>query len=145
MSVYLLDVNVLLALVWPAHEAHARTATWFRSNQKAGWATCPFTQTALVRILSNPSFSPHALSPREAAETLATALKQPAHRFWADDIDYLTATSSFGESISGHRQVSDAYLLGLTIHRRGKFATLDYRVLAMLPEESRLREVVVEV
>lgn len=145
MSVCLLDVNVLLALVWPSQEAHARTATWFINNQKAGWATCPFTQTAIVRILSNPSFSPQALSPPEAAEILATTLKLPGHRFWAVEITYLTAISPFSESIIGHKQISDAYLLGLAIHRRSKFATLDHRIRSMLPEGSRLRDVVVEI
>jgi uncharacterized protein len=145
VSVHLLDVNLLLAILWPAQEAHDRATTWFRNNQKTGWATCPFTQTAVVRILSNPAFSPHALSPAGAEELLANNLTRPAHRFWPADIDYATAISPFSKSIFGHKQVSDAYLLGLAIHRRGKFATLDPRIRTLLPDGSRLRDVVVEV
>jgi len=141
----LLDVNVLIALLWPAQEAHGRAVAWLRNNQKMGWATCAFTQTAVVRILSNPAFSKDALSPSEAEEVLAANLRHPSHRFWPADIDYATAIAPFSESIVGHKQISDAYLLGLAIYRRGRFATLDHRVRAMLPETSKLKEIVIEI
>ena len=145
MSVHLLDVNVLLAIIWPTQEAHSKTVLWFLNNHKSGWATCPFTQTAVVRILSNPAFSSQSLSPEEAQETLATHMGHAGHRFWPADLEYAAAVSPFTESIVGHKQISDAYLLGLAIHRRGKFATLDHRIRAMLPEQSRLRDFVVEI
>lgn len=145
MSACLLDVNVLIALMWPAQEAHGRTVVWLRNNLRAAWATCPFTQAATVRILSNPAFSKDALSPAEAEEVLAANLRHPSHRFWPADIDYATAISPFSDSVVGHKQVSDAYLLGLAIHRRGKFATLDHRVRAMLPESSKLRDTIIEI
>jgi len=145
VSACLLDVNVLVALMWPAHEAHARVTTWLESNHKVGWATCPYTQTSVVRLLSNPAFSKHALSPPKAEQALAANLQRPSHRFWPADIDYSSAISTFGDSISGHKQVSDAYLLGLTIHRRGKFVTLDHRIRAILPETSRFRDLIIEI
>lgn len=145
MSACLLDVNVLIALMWPAQEAHGRAVAWLRNNHKMGWATCPFTETAVVRILSNPAFSKQALSPGEAEEVLAANLKHSSHRFWAADIDYASAISPFSQSIAGHKQVSDAYLLGLAIHRRGKLVTLDQRIRAMLAEGSRSREIIIEI
>jgi predicted nucleic acid-binding protein len=36
--------------------------------------------------------------------------------------------------------VSDAYLLGLAIHKKGKLATMDQAVLALLPSHSPYRE-----
>ena len=66
MSVFLLDANVLIALGWPEHEFHEAVLSWFSRNCRNGWATCPFTQAAFVRILSNPAFSPRALSLRNA-------------------------------------------------------------------------------
>ena len=56
MSVFLLDANLLIALAWPEHEAHNRAGSWFARHSRSGWATCPFTQAAFVRILSNPAF-----------------------------------------------------------------------------------------
>ena len=45
----------------------------------------------------------------------------------------------FRERLLGHQQVSDAYLLGLAMHKKGKLATMDRAVLALLPEGSSER------
>ena len=71
MTAFLLDVNVLIALMWPAHEGHARVQHWFRRNSRGGWATCPLTQAAFVRIIANPAFSPDAVTPQEATKLLS--------------------------------------------------------------------------
>jgi len=89
------------------------------------------TQVAFVRILSNPAFTPSALRPKAALELLEKNLQHSAHRYWSSDIAYAGAVSSFKERIVGHQQVSDAYLLGLAIHHKGRFVTLD-RGLASL-------------
>src|SRR6266852_3716190 len=81
MTVFLLDVNVLIGLSWPAHESHEHVLRWFARNAVRGWATCPFTQAAFVRISSSPAFSPHAVSPQEALRLLNTNRKHPGHRF----------------------------------------------------------------
>jgi len=140
---FLLDVNVLIATAWPTHQAHERVQQWIIRHAKEGWATCPFTQRAFVRILSNPAFSPNALTPADALVLLRANLGHPSHRFWEDDITFVQAVESFMERLVGHQQVSDAYLLGLAIHRKGKLATLDRGVLTLLPERSRERERVV--
>lgn len=145
MSVYLLDVNVLVALIWPAHESHTRVQGWFRTNQKAGWATCPFTQTAFVRLVSNPAFSRDAVTPQEAGEVLSANVEHPSHRFWPADLEYSGAISSFVRGIVGHRQVSDGYLLGLAIHHRGRLATLDQGIRAILPSGSKAQETIIEI
>jgi hypothetical protein len=134
MSVFLLDVNVLIALSWPPHESHQRTHRWFSRHPTLRWATCPFTQTAFVRILSNPAFSSHAVSPREAIQLLEGNLRHPGHRFWADEIGLVEAVRHFKERLNGHRQVTDTYLLGLALHKKGRLATLDESILTMLPK-----------
>ncbi|PYT78526.1 MAG: VapC toxin family PIN domain ribonuclease [Acidobacteria bacterium] len=140
---FLLDVNVLIAVAWPAHLAHQRVQKWIARYATDGWATCPFTETAFVRILSNPVFSPNALTPVDALSLLRANLGHPAHRFWADDISFPRAVEPFAERLFGHQQVSDAYLLGLAIHRKGRLATLDRGVLTLLPEKSSERSRVV--
>ena len=118
--VHLLDVNVLVALMWPAHEGHDRALTWFTKYSKTGWATCPFTEAGCVRILSNPSFSSDAVTPQEALKLLDANLKHPSHVFWPDDVSFAEAVQPVQKQIVGHRQVSDAYLLGLALHRKGR-------------------------
>ena len=129
---YLLDVNLLIALSWPAHEKHARAQAWFGQHASEGWATCPFTQAAFVRILSNPAFSADAVAPREATKLLSANVKHPHHKFWADDVAFVDAVEPFTRSLVGHQQVTDAYLLGLAIHKKGALATMDQSIQALL-------------
>jgi len=142
-TAFLLDVNVLIATAWPTHVAHQKVQQWIGHHAKKGWATCPFTETAFVRILSNPAFSPNAVTPADALALLRANLRHPAHRFWEDDASFIQAAEPFSDRLVGHQQVSDAYLLGLAIHREGKLATLDRGVLTLLQEKSPDRDRVV--
>jgi uncharacterized protein len=135
----LLDVNVLIALLWPPHEAHARAQRWFAQNARHGWATCAMTQAGFVRIVSNPVFSRHAVSPRDALEVLSGSLQHPAHHFWSEDIGVAEALAHFGRRLLGHQQITDAYLLGLAIRKKGRLATLDASLSSLLPEQSAAR------
>lgn len=44
MTAYLLDVDVLLALLWPEHEFHDAAQRWFASTGSGHWATTAITQ-----------------------------------------------------------------------------------------------------
>lgn len=136
MTAFLFDVNLIIALMWPAHEDHERAQQWFAHNDHHGWATCPFTQAAFVRIVANPAFSPDAVSPLESAGLLASNLKHRHHHFWADEITLSQAIEPFSNRLAGHQQVTDAYLLGLAIHKKGKLATMDRAVAALLAPHS---------
>jgi uncharacterized protein len=128
---FLLDANVLIAMSWPTHIAHEKVQQWFGRYGRAAWATCPFTQTAFVRILSNPAFSPNALTTVDALHLLGSNLKHLGHRFWPDNIGLLEATRNFQSQIEGHQQMADGYLLGLALHHKGKLATLDTGLLVL--------------
>ena len=83
---FLLDVNVLVALSWPPHEAHAAAQKWFQKHRAEGWASCPITQSGLLRMLANPAVT-GGLAGMEAAQLiLRTAVQQPEHRFVADNL-----------------------------------------------------------
>jgi hypothetical protein len=137
---WLLDVNVLIAMAWPSHQAHERVQRWLARHAREGWATCPLTQSGFVRILSNPAFSPNALMPADALALLRANLDHPRHRFWEEDISFARVVEPFVARLRGHRQVTDAYLLGLALHKKGKLATLDQSILALLPEKSQERD-----
>jgi toxin-antitoxin system PIN domain toxin len=142
MTGCLLDVNVLIALMWPAHEGHRQVKHWFRQHAEGGWATCPFTQAAFVRIVSNPAFSRDAVEPKEAVGILEANLKHPHHRFWTADLSFLRAVQPFAGRLVGHKQVTDAYLLGLALHKKGKLVSLDRGILDLLPEKGMERDLV---
>jgi uncharacterized protein len=143
VNCFLLDVNVLIALLWPAHEAHARAQRWFAQNAGEGWASCAMTQAGFVRIVSNPAFSRRPISPQDALEVLRGSLRHPAHHFWMEDVGVTEALAQFGPRLLGHQQVTDAYLLGLAIHKKGKLATLDASVKSLLPADGSARDPVV--
>lgn len=135
MTVSLLDVNVLIALAWPSHVHHRRARDWLQRHAAEGWATCPLTQSAFVRISSNPKIIPDAVTPREALTLLGRMVVLPHHVFWPDDVG-ITHPDVPTALLVGHRQVTDAYLLGLAIHHGGRLATLDTGLSALLPHNS---------
>jgi len=133
---FLLDVNILIAMAWPAHDSHDKVQAWLSIHAPSGWATCPLTQSAFVRILSNPAFSSNSLSPRDALALLQTNLSHSGHEFWPDELSLVQALSSLASHLEGHQQVADAYLLGLAIHKEGKLATMDKSIVRLLPEKA---------
>ena len=133
MAAYLLDANVLIALAWSEHSAHERARGWFSHHSRRGWATCPMTQAALVRVLSNPAFSPRALTPTDALQVLSRNVELPGHEFWADSIDLGQALGRMPAPLTGHQQITDAYLVALAMHNRGKLATLDRGITRFAP------------
>jgi predicted nucleic acid-binding protein len=54
MRAALLDVNVLDALLDRRHVHHEPAHAWFAASHPAGWAACPLSQNAVLRILSQP-------------------------------------------------------------------------------------------
>jgi toxin-antitoxin system PIN domain toxin len=140
---YLLDVNVLIALAWPHHVSHSQAHRWFEENASAGWATCPMTQIAFVRISSNPGIISSAVTPRVAHELLSDMMRHPAHQVWADDVSLDAYSPELAASMVGHRQVTDAYLLRLSLAHGGRLATFDRGILSLLPAGSTLRETIV--
>ena len=125
MKAALLDTNVLLALAWPNHQHHTPAHEWFAAHSKHGWATCAVTQLGFIRLSANPSYTPNAVSPQDAAALLQQWTRLKGHHFWvspaADDpVIYARAL--------GHQQVSDAWLVEVARHNRGTLVTLDTRL-----------------
>lgn len=131
---HLLDLNVLIALAWPSHLHHAAAHQWFAQNQADGWATCPITQAGFVRLSSNPKFVAEAVEPQAALQLLKQITSLPNHQFWADDVA-LTEPAFPAKHLMGHRQITDAYLLGLAIHHQGCLATFDQGIEHLLPQK----------
>ena len=141
MKPCLLDINVLLALAWPSHVHHRHAQEWFAKRRAAGFRTCPLTEAGFVRISSNPSFTPNAVSPRSALALLDEITSLPEHEFWPDDLPLSQAIPQ-EQVIVGHRQITDAYLIALAASRDGIVATLDRGVLSVAIGKQSLVEIV---
>jgi toxin-antitoxin system PIN domain toxin len=132
MPIHLLDVNVLVALAWSNHVHHDVVTQWFAARGENGWATCPITQGGFVRISTNPIVLSSTLSPRQAIDALQQLTSHPAHQFWPDELPISDALS--GLNVTGYRQITDAYLLGLARRHNGKLVTLDRAITAIGPD-----------
>jgi toxin-antitoxin system PIN domain toxin len=125
VTVHLLDINLLIALAWPHHVHHAKAHEWFRKTGRAAWATCPIVQVGFIRISSNPKIIADAVTPRDALGLLKSILKVPGHVFWPDAVAPYDTNIFASTALVGPRQVTDAYLLALAQHHKGKLATFD--------------------
>jgi toxin-antitoxin system PIN domain toxin len=125
LSCNLLDVNVLIALQWKGDQAHLRVRKWFLDEGRHSFATCALTQAGFVRVLSNPTLTGVVVQITEAQELLQTLTLLEGHRFWPIELGLLESVALFGGHLQGFRQITDAYLLGLAIQRKGTLVTLD--------------------
>lgn len=135
MKAALLDIRVLTALFWPTHEHHDAAHRWFGARAGAPWATCALTQLGFVRIVSNPAFSPDALSPVEALALLRENFAHPAHVFWTEGLPVPAAVQGIEARLQGYRQLTDAYLLALARRRKGVLATFDRGLRTLAGDE----------
>jgi toxin-antitoxin system PIN domain toxin len=119
----LLDVNVLVALFDPAHLHHEAAHAWFGRNRTSRWATCPLTENALVRIVSNASYPGRRTTVEDAAARLRTFCSDRHHVFWQDSVSVRDAGRFRWNHVQGHRQLTDVYLLALSVSNEGMLAT----------------------
>jgi uncharacterized protein len=135
--IYLLDVNVLVALAWPNHIYHASARKWFREQKDNGWASCPTTENGFIRVSSNTQIIPEAKSPREAALFLQDLIALGSHSFWSEESSILNERWVSISKIHTHRQITDAHLLSLAMSHRGCLATFDRGISQLLPENAK--------
>ncbi len=115
MTVFLLDANVLIALMVADHEHHDRVGRWFASGPE--FAVSPVVEGALVRFLVRIGEPPAT-----AQELLRHVHDRPACRQWSDDLSYADVDL---DDVRGHRQVTDTYLVSLAAAHDGRLVTLD--------------------
>jgi toxin-antitoxin system PIN domain toxin len=127
----LLDINLLISLCDPNHIDHQRVATWFEETGGKAWASCPITENGFLRILSNPNYPGLSGSVSVATRLLQELQRQKGHEFWADDYSIVNGTVDLSRSAS-HKQITDLYLLGLAVGRKGGFSSLDRHIPAEL-------------
>jgi len=111
---HLLDVNALIALVWPTHMHHARAVEWLKGKKIA---VCPITELGFIRVSTSTGFGATMADARHA---LADFLKDLAPVFIPADaraLDGVAATNS--------KTTTDFYLANLATAHGVKLATFD--------------------
>jgi toxin-antitoxin system PIN domain toxin len=125
---WLLDVNVLIALIDPAHIGHHAAHHWFAKSGSTAWATCPITENGVLRIVGHPSYPNSAGSPAQVASVVTQFRHMPGHVFWPDELSLIDSGLIDLTQVRTHGQVTDTYLLALAATRGGKLATFDRRL-----------------
>jgi hypothetical protein len=129
MTGFLLDVNVLIALLDPAHIHHNVAHDWYAVKSKNGWATCSITENAVIRILSNPSYPSVDMLPNEVMDHLSKFFASAEdHSYLEDDIRLLDESVFDRRFVRGQKQITDAYLAGLAHFWGGRLATFDQSI-----------------
>ncbi len=129
MTHYLLDVNVLIALIDPAHVQHDRAHDWFAAQGRQGWATCPLTENGVLRIVGHARYPGSPGTPAAVAELLAVLCSLGGHEFWPDDVTLFNGQFVDSSRLLDSGQVTDTYLLALASAHGGQFATFDRRLV----------------
>ncbi len=131
---FLLDVNMLMALLWENHEQHQVARGWLR--RVAGFSTCPLSQLGFARVSSHPLLG-YSMSPDQAFSVLRRFLADTRHHFVADDLsceDRVLRTDLMG----GANQVTDHYLIALARRHRLSLATFDEPLAKTFASEAGL-------
>lgn len=127
---YLLDVNVLIALLDKDHVFHDLAQRWFAEKGGASWATCPLTENGAIRILGHARYPQGPGSPAAAATLMEGLRDHEGHVLWEDQISLFTTPHVRLELVGVAAQITDTYLLALAVQRGGRLATLDKRLSA---------------
>ena len=129
------DVNILLILHDPHHQDYKLVWQWFSHPKQRPFATCPTTQSGMMRLLLQGVAGAAPFTTQEARNALLRLVQRPGHVYWPDTPAYLEATESLFKRMQGHRQTTDSYLLGLAIHNKGRLATMDRGILHLAGNE----------
>jgi len=125
---HLLDVNVLVALFDPSHIHHEVAHGWFGENRDHGWATCPITENGFLRVVTNPAYPGRRTSVADAAERFRRFLESRHHTFWPDAVSLVDSERVALAHVTGHNELTDTYLLALTVRHHGRLVTFDRRL-----------------
>jgi toxin-antitoxin system PIN domain toxin len=115
-------------LLDPQHGHHDPAHRWFQANDNHGWATCPMTQNALLRILSKPRYPNSPGGPAVVMPLLQGLLSHPSHLVWPDLLSWSADAVLQAERLLHHGQITDTYLLALAVHQAGRLVSFDARL-----------------
>ena len=126
---YLLDVNVLIALLDPVHVQHNAAHEWFAREGQKSWATCPLTENGVLRVVGHPRYPNSPGTPAAVAPLIAGLKSLSGYTFWADAISLIDDSEVDEARLLTTSQVTDSYLLALAKFHGGQLATFDRRLV----------------
>ena len=92
--------------------------------------------------MSHPGY-PNAHSVREIAERLRSATADRTHAFWEDNVSLLDEGLVDATRVHGPRQITDVYLLALSVANRGRLVTFDTSIAIAAVKGATSRHVLI--
>lgn len=111
---HLLDVNLLIALIWPAHVHHGVATGWCKGR---AIVLCPITELGFIRVSTSPAFN---ASMPDARKALADFIRDEQPEFVPADTRALD-----GDPAPSSGKTTDWYLANLAAAHGMGWATLD--------------------
>jgi len=132
-SLYLVDANLLIARLFEEHEHHALARQWLDAPGLQ-WALCPWSEAGFLRFATRPG----RLTMSEASGLLEELAMHAGYRYvtFTPGKNWSVLTEPFFKRLHGHKQVTDAYLLGQAIEENMILATFDKRLLHLAGEHT---------
>ena len=125
--IYLLDVNVLVAMSYACHVHHARTMCWLGDQDRRHpfdrFATCCITEIGFVRMASNKK-ADLAKTVAAAREDLALLKEEWLTMFLGDPL----GAEHLPPWVTRPAHVTAGHLLSLAAGWGGRLVTLDRRI-----------------
>lgn len=125
---FLLDVNVLIALCDECHEFRSAAKSWFVKNRASGWATCPLTENGMVRVMGSPAYGSGKTTTDVARELLQVLTEDPSHVFVPDDISICKNSHFHDLETATSKTLTDLYLIKLANYHNMLLSTFDARM-----------------
>jgi uncharacterized protein len=131
--IYLLDVNVLIALLDAHHVHNASAHRWVSGHTgPLKWASCPIVENAFVRITGRHTYPNSLGSTMAALASLKKNCSETKHHFWSDTISLRDDTLWSNPKLLSSDHLTDCYLLALAVKNGGKLASFDRQIPAHL-------------
>ena len=125
-----LDMNILIALIDPAHLWHDAAHAWFAPVGSPSWATCPITGNGVIRIVSHPKYPNAPGMPAAVVRIVARPRALPGHVFWKDTLSLVDSDLIEADRLTTSGRITDTHLLALAVSNGGQLATFDRRLAA---------------
>jgi uncharacterized protein len=122
--IYLLDVNVLLALGYQSHNHYDAAMKWLHSlylseKESHQLATCAITELGFVRVATGPA--KFAVAVAAAKSQLRRMKARYRFVFLGDELD----ADALPEWVMNSKQTTDGHLLELAAKHGARLATFD--------------------
>jgi toxin-antitoxin system PIN domain toxin len=130
---YLLDVNVLYALMARNHIHHPIVEAWFYATADLRWGICSFTEAGFLRNAT--AHRAGQIEMAEATAILKNLAQHPGYRYLPIAEDWPTLCGPFFKRLFGAKQVTDAYLLGLAVRHGMVLVTMDNGIVYLAGSE----------